>query len=216
MKGLCSQSNLTELEPGWALHRPSDKPDIYLQLKVRNGFVIRAIHWKLNSPSPSFDLSFLPLTLTFQDAPVELSENQIEHLHGDAKIWHPNGQLKASAFYRYGKLDGLFSRWSETGVLTEESEFLNGVRNGRHFILETQDSCFLKSSQCIAEYTYENGLLHGPFIKRHSNGKIWLRGENHQGKIHGLLSEYNDDGFRVFKTKYAYGEEIWSRLAFGA
>jgi len=110
----------------------------------------------------------------------------------------------------------LFCRYTEGGVLTEKSEFFNGVRNGRQLILETQDSCFLKTNQCIAEYTYENGLLHGPFIKRHSNGKIWLRGENNQGRIHGLLSEYNDEGFRVFKTKYAYGGEIWSKLAFGA
>ena len=73
----------------------------------------------------------------------------------------------------------------------------------------------MESDHCWAKYSYSAGQTDGPFHKWHTNSKIWLTGKNMNGKIHGILSEYNEDGFRVFKNMYQDGREIWSHEASG-
>ena len=188
-------------------------PKILAHLK--NGFVQRLVRWDKSEGSPLFDFSYLEGTKRITEISHESSGHKSDFFHGHCRRWHPNGVLAMESDHSKGFINGFYKLWSDRGQLIEFSQCVNGKYHGDRFIFEENKSVLLSSDHCWAKYSYSTGQTHGPFHKWHMNSKIWLTGENRNGKIHGMLSEYNNQGFRVFKTMYQDGREIWSRLAFG-
>lgn len=140
-------------------------------------------------------LPTLRLTLPFRfmaldTLPADLSKIPPDTFHGVARIWTESGQLTINDHYVIGKFCGELITWKKN------------------------NSVLLNPQICRSKYTYCNGILRGPFLKWYPNGTVWLQGLNLKGLIHGIFNEYTDESLQVFKTNYAYGEELWSKLAF--
>jgi len=200
----------------WFIKKFPQSHEPQFLMSIKNGYATRLILWKQSFHSPLFDISFVKNSTLPANIPNRENEINTGHLNGFFRRWHINGKLAAETSYKNGLLDGPGILWSESGAIKERACFKLGKYDGERIVFESVNSVLVSAKQCWARYSYKNGVLQGTFTKWHPNGKIWITGENHQGRIHGLLSEYNDEGFRVFKTKHAYGEELWSSLAFGA
>ena len=53
-----------------------------------------------------------------------------EHIQGEGKTYHNNGQLWGHSFYLNGNLHGEYKIYYENGQLWEHSFYLNGNRHG--------------------------------------------------------------------------------------
>lgn len=201
---------------GWSVRYFENRSHPALLARFQDGFVTRAIRWNQPSFSPLYDLSFCARIMSMNEIPENLDDIRAKTLCGGCRRWHPNGVLAMQANYDNGSLHDLVRFWSESGKMTDKSEYKHGNLHGERHVWENNDSILVNGDNCWAKYTYREGTLDGPFTKWHPNGNIWLEGQNLNGQIHGMFNEYNDEGFRVFKTKYAHGQELWSRLAFGA
>lgn len=200
---------------GWVKENFPNHFSPKILVHMKHGFVQRLVRWDKPNGSPVFDFAYLLGSKTAFEIPSTNRGNNSDVYDGHCKSWYQNDTLAVESNYSKGVLNGCCKKWSERGLLKEISHCLNGKYHGDRFIFEEHESVLLKSKFCWARYSYANGKTHGQFQKWHANSKIWLSGENRDGKIHGILSEYNDEGFRVFKTMYKEGREIWSRLAFG-
>lgn len=205
----------TETLNGWAVRVFPEHDCPELLVLFSKGFVARAISWDSPGTDPRFDLSFRFGFMAIGALPDNLSKIRPDTFHGVCRKWHSQGVLAVETNHQNGLFHGAARIWSESGQLSDESRYKNGKLHGERIIWEKNDSVLVNSDVCRAKYTYREGVLHGPFVKWHPNGTVWIQGENLNGQIHGMFNEYNDEGFRVFKTKYAYGQELWSRLAFG-
>ena len=210
------KGNLTADHEEWFINKFPQSHEPQFLMSIKNGYATRLILWKQSFHSPLFDISFVKDSTLPTNVPNHVSDINTAQLNGFFRRWHLNGKLAAESNYKNGFLHGAGNLWSANGEIKEMAYFKLGKYHGDRIVFESVNSVLVPAKKCWTRYSYKNGVLQGTFIKWHPNGKIWLLGEYHQGRIHGLLSEYNDEGFRVFKTKYAYGKELWSRIAFGA
>ena len=210
-----------ELRKQGIIHKGWVKKDFFnsgmpeILFKLDNGFVNRLVKWLNPSDSPVFDLSFLSNSILVDDISSVSPNNKLSFLDGPCRKWHENGQLAVESNHASGYFHGALKVWAQDGQLIEKSYCKYGKYDKERFIIEQNQSVLLKSSECWASYSYENGTLNGSFYKWHANGRIWISGEHKNGELNGLFSEYNNEGFRVFKTMYKEGREIWSKIAFG-
>lgn len=54
--------------------------------------------------------------------------------------------------------------------------------------------------------TYKNGILHGPYIRYHANGKKAVSANYRNGVLHGTRITFNLEGISIKKTLYINGE----------
>ena len=83
----------------------------------------------LPAASASVD-GFSKLTRTIPAADGYLPPFKSGLVHGDAVIYHPNGQISDSAAYHYGLPDGLWTSWYANGQKKCQGTYLRGQKWG--------------------------------------------------------------------------------------
>jgi len=82
---------------------------------------------------------------------------------------------------------GFYKRYSQGGILMEESNYIEGKLNGER-ILYTN-----KGIKEISEI-YKNDVLNGPFKEFHENGKLKFLGEYKDNVLSGIVTVFYPSG----------------------
>jgi antitoxin component YwqK of YwqJK toxin-antitoxin module/Tfp pilus assembly protein PilF len=138
---------------------------------------------------------------------------------GKFKIVNLHGQIISELNYVDNELNGLQRYFYESGQVSEETYYSNGIKDG-----ETKE--FLKNGNLQSVGNYKSGKLNGPFITYHVNGgkqceltfiddiregKVicyYTNGKKNnelnytKGKLNGKLENYNEVG--DLTTSYNY------------
>ena len=93
------------------------------------------------------------------------------------------GQIKALVYLKGGKFEGL------------GFESLVFGQNGGGAI-------------CGEKFTYKDGKLHGPYMRRHTNGQKMEQKNYKNGKQHGLSIGWDENGTEIYRTTYKDGEIV--------
>ena len=113
---------------------------------------------------------------------------------------HENGKRKFEIDYKKGLQHGTGYTFNEDGELTSESEFKNGKKHGKAV------GYFSDSQQVEYEEIWENGIAKS-FKYFYKNGNVYQTGKYLNGKIDGLVKEYQEEyaGELVMTTNYSNG-----------
>ena len=136
-------------------------------------------------------------------------------LHGVWTQYHTNGKVFAERPYRNGLPDGTFRFWDEREKLLGESE----IKKGTGLLREYEKICLTSHDAEIplvdgrihgiqrvwAQYDrcrgrgceielYEHGESSGWNVVRDEDGTLMSSAYFHQGRLHGVLREWNRDG----------------------
>lgn len=106
--------------------------------------------------------------------------------HGDYREWHPNGQLKISAFVIEGTPDV-----SEMAQMT--------------WLFEGISKVYDDQGNVIAEIPYSKGLLEGISYYYFPSGKLMKKVPYLKNDIHGTLHVFNEEGDCLETTPYCHG-----------
>ncbi len=107
--------------------------------------------------------------------------------HGNYREWHPNGQLKISAYVIEGTPD--VSEMSQMTWLFDETSLVFDEQGNR-----------------IAEIPYSKGLLHGDSRYYFASGELMKEIPYSKNEIHGTLRLFNPEGECLESTPYNHGE----------
>jgi len=128
---------------------------------------------------------------------------------GLARGWHPNGELRFSAHYRDGHLEGVSAIWDDDGLLTrltvDEPDgthrwtefFSNGHRSEEQV---SKDGKLLRRRMWHStgakanDYSCRNGKPHGKYTSWHPNGTVSGKGLYENGEPVGEFTTWNAEG----------------------
>lgn len=146
-------------------------------------------------------------------------------LHGENRIYHPNGQLSIKTFYKNGELDGEYLYYSQSGALSQKKYFEAGKLTGTYksyfsvgeeipeFIVpykhgEVQDKAseYFANGKLYSEIPFKEGKRHGIEKTRYLNGEISSEVTYVQGKLQGPYKSYHYNG-KVSETG-TYAEDL--------
>jgi antitoxin component YwqK of YwqJK toxin-antitoxin module len=103
---------------------------------------------------------------------------------GEWLYYHKNSsKVMTSEFYKNGKLDGQKTTFYLNDVITEETTYVDGLKEGSNNYY-SPDGILLKKLQ------YRNDVLVGTAIYYDSGGNISIEGNYKNGKKHGLWKYY--------------------------
>jgi antitoxin component YwqK of YwqJK toxin-antitoxin module len=103
---------------------------------------------------------------------------------GEWVYYHKSSdQVMTKEYYKNGKLDGMKVTYYTNDQITEETEYKDGLKNGK-------DNFYSPEGVQIKKLIYKNGFLHGPAYYYDSNGSIILEGNYKDGKKDGLWKHY--------------------------
>ncbi len=94
------------------------------------------------------------------------------------QFYFENGQLSSEGFYKNGSQDGQFKRWTESGVLIEEWEMLDGKVNG---FVQCWYPNGIKKREAMIEKDIENGI----WKDWNESGELDVEGNYKNGKKEG-------------------------------
>ena len=146
-------------------------------------------------------------------------------LHGEQRLYHPNGEVWAiinwdngikegnyssfredgtrilEEYYKDGLLDGLRKTYNQDDILTKEETYRASILNG--LVKNYNGSNGNKSSQ----YTYADGILEGSFSEYNhtTNGSKNRHGNYSDGVLSGTVTEYDSSGTIRKTTPYRFG-----------
>lgn len=131
--------------------------------------------------------------------------NEKGELHGEQKSYYPNGAIKTLIGYDDGVLSGLKALWDQDGNLLEESKYVNGKLEGRHFEKDQEGREIV--------YHYKNSKREGPHYIYYpldvtDGEKVKaIEGTYVNNKIHGEVTEYDPSGGKISVTNYKNGKK---------
>jgi len=125
---------------------------------------------------------------------VEEATYAKDSLHGERKLFYPNGNVDALETYRYGVFHGPFRKHYESGKLQLEQTYENGAMQG--FSLG-----YHENGKLAEKVTMVNNEENGPFFEYYENGKIMAEGTylpyDGEALEDGELEEYDENGILV-------------------
>ncbi len=137
-----------------------------------------------------------------------------------------NGTVEEKGTILNNKKHGMWSTFStddKNTVKTIES-YVNGVKNGPHlsfndrgqvtdqvnYLNDDFDGVLIKyqfgKPKIITEYLA--GEFHGPHMEFHNNGQVQKIVNFKQGKQHGLMQYFDEDGNKTLEYEYMNGEKL--------
>jgi antitoxin component YwqK of YwqJK toxin-antitoxin module len=133
-------------------------------------------------------------------------------LNGTIKNFYDNGRLKIEATFSAGRPHGKFLEFYDNGNLMAEEYYRNGAlitqkkynRNGKLVapIKEFYDSGMIKT-----ETDHDKGLFH----EYTRSGTLKKSAQFKEGRPHGMIQEYYDDGALMAEDLYREGKLAGSR-----
>jgi len=105
---------------------------------------------------------------------------------GEWKYYHEASKdIMTSEIYSNGKLNGIRKVFFKTGKIAEETNYLNGVKNGPY-------KKYTEKGVVLEEVIYKNGQLEGNAIYRDSDGSIVSKGPYVNGTKKGVWEFYQN------------------------
>lgn len=109
--------------------------------------------------------------------------------------YYPNGKVQTERQYRKGKLNGIEQIYAPDGTCVLYREWEDGQQHGAQKVTEK----FYQGWKEIRSH-YEHGVQSGEFEEYH-NGQLRYQGTLLNGKIHGVLLEYENT---ILKSRVEY------------
>lgn len=146
-----------------------------------------------------------------------------EALNGEGKSFHRNGTLKYAGNFRNNLYSGKGKIYSRERKLVYEGKFSEGkyhgngilyLPNGNFYKADFRDGkldgffCFYDSNKKkIKEGLCKDGIVHGWVRTFYTNGNVKCQAEIAQGKVHGKVIEYKENGEKE-ESRYENGIKI--------
>ena len=101
-----------------------------------------------------------------QNSPQPMSVETFRNgkLHGKSTVYYKNGKIASETYYKDGIKDGLYKKYSESGIVLEEIPYKNNQFFGKVIYRDI-------NGKVISEGMYERGLKKGIW-KFYENGKL--------------------------------------------
>lgn len=134
---------------------------------------------------------------SYDDEGVKFEESHYKKglLHGDRKIFYPNGEVEILEHYENGQIEGNYQTFYENGQINLDANYIDGKMEGvvkRYF----------DSGELMEEVTFVGNEENGPFKEYYKNGKIKWEGQYKDGDNEfGLIKSYDEEGNLVKKME---------------
>ena len=145
--------------------------------------------------------------------------------HGEFRVWHPSGELKALAFYRDGELEGEYKEWYQDKKPKELAKYSKGRRHGKtifyspdgfpseevNFSNDEKNGLYIKNTRfhkAFEKGIFKAGLKDGLWEFFDTNGNLKERVEFSAGQKHGKVERYNKEGLTIASGFYDRDQEI--------
>lgn len=109
-----------------------------------------------------------------------------------------DGSVRIREAYLDGKLNGVVHLYYPNGLISEELEWKQNVKDGYW-------RQYYKNGALRLSGHYENGLLQGPYEIFLSDGTIEIRGNYLDNNTHGTWTFYDEKGKEVYAMEYVRG-----------
>lgn len=131
------------------------------------------------------------LTLCFSCAP----RNKV------VKSYHTNGQLNEQYTITPDSVkNGVYTRYSNDGILREESNYVEGKLNGERKI-------FYPSGSLEIRENYSNNKLNGSYTVYHKNGNPLLESSYSENILAGIVKKFYESGAIMEEVQFENNEE---------
>ena len=128
-------------------------------------------------------------------------KTNILKLVGPFETYYANGQLKSKGNYKDGEYHGPIEVYTSTGQLYTRINYKNGVEHGNWERFYANGQLEVKSRSRDGKrvpgsfsYFHENGQLFNECIENHENGQLQSKINYKNGKRHGLLEHFDQEG----------------------
>ena len=145
-------------------------------------------------------------TLSSTGATVELLGNIPD---GEVKEVDDNNNIKATAYYKNNKLNGLLTRFTDEGKVLLKETYVDGVLQGKAAYVSYQKDNFL----CVS-CAYKNGLLEGERTVTDKTGIVREKAIYEHGHLQGEHTTFYSDGQRQSKAQFKEGKLHGERIFF--
>ena len=109
-----------------------------------------------------------------------------------------DGSVRIREPYVDGKLDGMARSYYSSGLISEEVEWKENIKEG------TWKQYYAGGVPRLSGQ-YKDGLLHGTYEIYHSDGTIKIRGSYLENKSHGTWYFYDEKGEEIYAIEYRHG-----------
>ena len=120
---------------------------------------------------------------------------------GLAVMWHQNGTKAAEVNHKDGKKEGLSVRWHQNGTKAAEGNYKDGKADG----LSVK---WHENGQKAGERNYKDGNGHGPSVMWHKNGQKKWEVKFNDGKQEGLSVRWHENGQKMAEANWKDDELI--------
>jgi len=123
------------------------------------------------------------------------------------KTYYDAQQKKLLEEYETAKSDtgmmrhGFYKKYSENGKLLEQSNYKNGVLNGRRLI-------YFSNGKVEIEENYVLGKLHGEYLKFFENGDIEQSGLYADNMMSGVWRTYYKENHKQLKEEVGFANNV--------
>lgn len=158
---------------------------------------------KFNLGTAKYVSSAVVKNMPFIDGNVANGEFQ-----GPYKALFPNGKTKMECTYIYGDKNGKYTSYFFTGNINESGNYSYDNKEGMW-------QTYYRDGQKKGVYYYEYDVLKDSSITYFKNGKISsIEHYDQEGEIHGINTEYHDNGALECKIPYLHGLKHGSYIVY--
>ena len=101
--------------------------------------------------------------------------------------YHENGQISSKGFIKSNLKNGLFQKWSDSGVLLAKWRMQDNLEVGL-------TECWYENENKKSETNFKNGIKSGNYKAWDKNGKLILKGNFKEDKRQGKWEIYSENG----------------------
>lgn len=134
-----------------------------------------------------------------------LIEHNITTSRSLANFFHPNGQMMSAGIYRNQMKDSTWVTFTETGLVSEISNYLNNELHGERTTYYISGLENASGRVIYSKSNYKNGKQDGEFIEYFMDGKKKLYSFYIEGNLNGMYIEYHRNGNKKSEIRYKNG-----------
>lgn len=124
--------------------------------------------------------------------------------------YYSNGQPKQYLEVVNGRAIGKYYEWHANGAVKLEANVIGGspdITEGAEssWLFDGMNCAWDEEGRAVAEVSYEKGILQGPSIYYHTNGKVWKVIPFQKNEVEGTLEVFLENGELLQTMSYVAG-----------